>query len=52
MNTMPRIIKPVMNKRDGGRDHDHRDHDRDHDHEHRDHDRSRHHRDDCWNWCW
>jgi hypothetical protein len=45
---MPRIIKPVMNRRDGGRDHDHRDHD------HRDHDRrrSRHHRDDCWDWCW
>jgi hypothetical protein len=47
---MTRIVKPVMNKRDGGWDH----HDWDrHDWKSRDwHRRSWHHRDDkCWDWC-
>jgi hypothetical protein len=48
---MTRIVKPVMNKRDGGWDRD-RDWDR-HDWKSRDwHRRSWHHRDDkCWDWC-
>jgi hypothetical protein len=48
MNTMARIIKPVMNKQDDGWGHRDRDrwHDRDRDRWHdRDRWRSRHHRD-------